>query len=166
VARQLPHPHAGRPGGRQRDRDPGLAIEVQPDGAALLTGPGAACRENADGYLEGPPELVCEVASSSVSLDLHAKRRDYERAGVPEYLVLQVAEQRALWFVREPENAPAGRFVEQPAGPDGLLRSRVLPGLWLDAAALFAGDPARLDEALRLGLASPEHQAFVRSRKA
>ena len=35
-----------------------------------------------DGYATGPPELIVEVASSSASIDLHAKRRDYEQAGV------------------------------------------------------------------------------------
>ena len=35
-------------------------------------------------YIEGPPELVCEVAASSVSYDLHQKLHVYRRHGVRE----------------------------------------------------------------------------------
>src|SRR5947209_8488780 len=61
----------------------GTHSEPQPD-AALLIAPeiGGQCRENADGYLEGAPEFVAEVALSSEAYDLHAKRRDYEKQGV------------------------------------------------------------------------------------
>ena len=40
-----------------------------------------------DDYLEGAPELVAEVAASSASIDLHAKRNAYRRNGVQEYIV-------------------------------------------------------------------------------
>ncbi len=47
------------------------------------------------------------------------------------------------------------------AGPDGIIRSEVFPGLWLDPAAVLARDGARLVAVLQEGLASPEHAAFV-----
>jgi hypothetical protein len=60
------------------------------------------------------------------------------------------------WFVlRE------GRHVEHPPAPDGLFRSEVFPGLWLDAAALFANNLDGLMAGLERGLATPEHAAFV-----
>jgi len=44
---------------------------------------------------------------------------------------------------------------------DGILRSEVFPGLWLDPAAFLKRDGRRLLAVLRQGLASPEHAAFV-----
>jgi hypothetical protein len=46
-------------------------------------------------------------------------------------------------------------------GPDGIYRSKIFPGLWLDPQALFADDLDRLIEVLEQGLATPEHEAFV-----
>jgi Uma2 family endonuclease len=129
--------------------------EPQPDTSLRLVE--GQSRENADGYIEGAPEFVAEVASSSEAYDLHAKRLDYERNGVREYLVLLLREQRAVWYARD----DVGRFAELNADPDGVFRSRAYPGLWLDAPALLTGDMPRVLEVLGLGLASPEHAAFV-----
>jgi Uma2 family endonuclease len=63
-----------------------LDNEPQPD--LLLCLPAAAggrSKVAADGYLEGPPELVLEVAANSVSYDLHQKLDVYRRSGVQEY---------------------------------------------------------------------------------
>jgi len=46
-------------------------------------------------------------------------------------------------------------------GADGVLRSEKFPGLWLDPAALLARDSKRLLDVLRLGIASPQHAAWV-----
>jgi len=64
----------------------GEESEPQPD-ATLVIEPdrGGQSSVSEDGYAIGPPELIVEVASSSESIDLHAKRRDYEQAGVLEY---------------------------------------------------------------------------------
>ena len=62
------------------------------------------------------------------------------------------------WFVLR-----GGRYEPLAAGDDGLLRSEVFPGLWLDPAALLAGDLARVRAALQQGLGSPEHAAFLAS---
>src|SRR5207249_911130 len=107
-------------------------------------------------YLEGAPELVAEVASSRESIDLHAKRDDYEQSGVKEYIVVALRQAHLYWFVLRD-----GRYQDLPPGPDGILRSEVFPGLWLDPAALLRRDAARIKEVLRQGLASPEHAAFV-----
>ncbi len=61
-------------------------------------------------YLAGPPELVVEVAYSSVAYDLHSKRRVYERLGVREYVVVVIMENRIEWFVSK-----EGRFVDLEA---------------------------------------------------
>jgi Uma2 family endonuclease len=135
----------------------GERSEPQPD-ASLVIQPeyGGRTSVNADGYLTGPPELVAEVASSSESIDLGTKRRDYERAGVLEYLVIALQQRQAFWFVRR-----GGQFEPLAVGPDGIFRSEVFPGLWLDPAALIGRAPSQYLEVLRQGLATPEHAAFV-----
>ncbi len=130
--------------------------EPQPDVSLLVVG--GQTEETGAGYMRGAPEFVAEVATSSAAYDLHSKKRDYERHGVQEYLVLVLHEERAAGFVRE-----GGRFTEHPPGPDGIHRSRIFPGLWLDAAALLRGETARVLDVLNQGLASPEHAAFAAS---
>lgn len=120
--------------------------EPQPDG--MLNISGGQVRENEDGYLEGPPELVAEIASSTESYDLHSKKR--------EYLVVPLRQRKVFWFSRRGE-----RFEDLPPGADGIFRSQVFPGLWLDPAALLDLDAGRLLLVLRQGLASADHQAFV-----
>ena len=129
--------------------------EPQPDAALLIEG-GQTHEE--DDYIVGPPEFVAEVAASSRSFDLHAKKRDYERHGVQEYLVIVVHDQRAVWFVREND-----KFVELVPDTEGLLRSRLFPGLWLDPAAFFDINGPRVVQILQQGLATPEHATFVAS---
>jgi hypothetical protein len=108
-----------------------------------------------DGYITGAPELVAEIARSSRHFDLNAKKTDYERAGVLEYVVVELEPNRVHWFIRRRD-----RFEDLPPGPDGIYRSEVFPGLWLDSAALFAEDRRRLIRVLKRGLRTPEHAAF------
>ncbi len=105
-------------------------------------------------YIVGPPELVFEVAHSSLSIDLHEKRRDYHANGVFEYIVLDVERNEVHWFdlrKNEPLVIP----------DDRVLRSRVFPGFWIDTRALVARDVNRLADCLDEGLASSAHQRFV-----
>jgi hypothetical protein len=134
-----------------------LDNEPQPD-ALLFIDPacGGQVQLSADGILEGAPEMVAEVASSSVSYDLHAKLHVYRRSGVREYIVWRVLEREIDWFVLRD-----GQYERMLVDAQGLLRSEVFPGLWLDAAALVRGDLAAGLASLQQGLASPEHVAFV-----
>lgn len=131
--------------------------EVQPDGLLRLEpAHGGRSHITEDDYIEGPPELVVEVAASSASYDLHDKRRAYARNGVQEYLAVQIYEGLIDWFtLRE--------GVYEPIEPDanGVLRSEVFPGLWLQPAAFWTGDLATMLTVLQEGLATPEHAAFV-----
>jgi Uma2 family endonuclease len=104
----------------------------------------------------GAPELIVEIARSSQAYDLGAKKADYERAGVLEYLVVTLDPDDVHWFVRR-----GGQFVEMSPGPDGVLRSEVFPGLWLDPQALLIEDRSRQMQILHQGIASPEHAEFV-----
>ena len=65
-----------------------LDNEPQPDALLrILPKAGGQTRDSADDYVEGAPELVAEIASSSASYDLHEKKRAYRRNCVREYLV-------------------------------------------------------------------------------
>jgi Uma2 family endonuclease len=65
-----------------------LDNEPQPDVLLrILPAAGGQSGDSEDDYVEGAPELVAEVASSSASYDLHEKKRVYRRNGVREYLV-------------------------------------------------------------------------------
>jgi Uma2 family endonuclease len=96
------------------------------------------------------------MSETSRDIDLNEKLRDYERAGVREYVVVLVGEPRIAWFVRDGD-----RLRALDADSDGVYRSKAFPGLWLDGAALLQRDVARLAQILRQGLATAEHQAFV-----
>jgi Uma2 family endonuclease len=134
-----------------------LQGEPQPDHILfILPEYGGQTTVDTDGYLTGPPELVVEIARSSRRYDLKDKKGDYQRAGVLEYLVIELDPNRIHWFIRRGK-----RFQRLSPGPDGIYRSEVFPGLWLDAKAIFAGDRARRDEVLEMGLATPEHAEFV-----
>jgi Uma2 family endonuclease len=131
--------------------------EPQPD-ALLYIDPdiGGQAKLDEDGYLVSAPELVFEVAASSVSYDLHSKLHTYRRHGVREYVVWRVRERAIDWFALR-----GGRYVPLAPDAEGVYRSEVFPGLWLDAAALLRGDRVTLARRIREGLDSPEHAEFV-----
>ena len=134
-----------------------LDNEPQPD-ALLFIDPacGGQIRLSTDGIIEGAPELVAEVASSSVSYDLHTKLHVYRRSGVHEYIVWRVLEREIDWFVLR-----AGQYERLPVDSQGLLRSQIFAGLWLDPAALIRSDPATVLAIVQRGVSSPDHVAFV-----
>ncbi|HEY9604696.1 MAG TPA: Uma2 family endonuclease [Allocoleopsis sp.] len=134
-----------------------LDNEPQPDAVLLINeNCGGQARLSEDDYIEGAPELVAEIAASSVAIDLHDKKRAYRRNGVQEYIVWQVCEQRLDWFYLQ-----QGEYVSLPVDDDNVIRSRVFPGLWLAAGDLLAGNMARVLSVLQEGLASGEHASFV-----
>ena len=132
------------------------ANEPQPD-AALLLEPALGGRAREEGNkIVGPPDLAVEVSYSSWAVDLSDKLRAYEAAGVREYLVIDVHAKAIHWFISN-----GGRFEPIVAGEGGLLRSSTFPGLWIDPSIFFDAKIGRVLAALKLGLASPEHAAFV-----
>ena len=83
---------------------------------------GGQSRVSDDDYLEGAPELVVEVAASSASIDMHAKRNVYRRSGVREYVVWRTHERRIDWF-----ELVDGEYRPLPEDREGVLRSRAFP---------------------------------------
>ena len=77
-------------------------------------------------------------------------------AGVLEYIVVALEPDQVFWFALRD-----GRFMDLPPGPDGIFRSEVFPGLWLDPSALLANDTRRLRAVLDLGCATAEHAELV-----
>jgi Uma2 family endonuclease len=134
-----------------------LDNEPQPD-VLLRLDHGGTSTISADGYVEGAPELVAEIATSSSAIDLGDKKNAYRRNGVQEYLVWQTFENRLSWFRLEEE-----AYVAIAPDPDEIIRSTVFPGLWLDVAALLDGQMMTVLNTLQAGLTTPEHQAFVQS---
>ncbi len=102
-----------------------------------------------------------EVASSSASIDLHAKRRDYEPAGVLEYVVVVLRQRVVRWFILQDDT-----YQEVEADASGLFKSTVFPGLWLDAPALLRCDVRQVMSTLQHGIETPEHAALVQQLEA
>ncbi|MGB0561552.1 MAG: Uma2 family endonuclease [Spirulinaceae cyanobacterium] len=124
--------------------------EPQPD-AILRVETGGQSSITPDDYVDGAPELVVEIAASSVSIDLHQKRQVYRRNQVQEYVVWRVYDQELDWF-----RLDQGEYVQLDVNEAGLLCSQVFPGLWLDRAALLAGEMAQVLTVVQAGVTSQE----------
>ena len=118
---------------------------------------GAVIRSPDDGdYVSGGPEFVLEISRSSFAVDTTSKLRDYLAGGVQEYVVADIRRR-----VLRRYDLASGSDAPLAAPGDGVLRSRAMPGLWLNGPALFARDGKAARATLEAGLATPEHVAFV-----
>jgi hypothetical protein len=131
--------------------------EPQPDlFLNIPKGLGGQAELDEDDYLAGPPTLACEIAASSVSIDLHAKLNVYRRNHVREYLVWRTEDRAVDWFAwRE------GRYEVLPANEKGVVKSEQFPGLWLDTMALIERNLPALFRAVDEGTATIDHTRFV-----
>ncbi len=126
--------------------------ELQPDGVLLINPEnGGNSRLSDDGYIEGAPELVVEIAASSATIDLGDKKVAYQRSGVKEYIVWQVFEQKIDWFSLED-----GDYISLIPDEQGVICSVVFPGLWLDASAMLAGNMQQVLAVLQTGIKSKQ----------
>ncbi|MER3434061.1 MAG: hypothetical protein C4288_11680 [Leptolyngbya sp. ERB_1_1] len=132
-----------------------LDNEPQPD-AMLRIVRGGTTRLSEDGYIEGAPELVAEVATSSAAIDLGTKLNVYRRNRVQEYLVWQTFENQFSWFRLENE-----QYISVKPDDKGIIQSQGFPGLWLEVDALLNGEMIAVLNTLQIGLRTAEHQAFV-----
>jgi Uma2 family endonuclease len=135
-----------------------LDNEPQPDVVLLLDEKlGGQAHISDDDYIEGAPELIAEVAASSATNDLYDKKRVYRRNGVKEYIVWQVFENKFDWFILENDE-----YISLNPDANGIIKSRVFPGLWLDVEALLTGKMAQVLTVLQQGLNSQEHHEFAK----
>ncbi len=133
-----------------------LDNEPQPDVQLRIANGGQSTIGN-DGYVEGPPELIAEVAASSVSYDLRQKLQVYRRNRVQEYLVWRVDDCQIDWF-----RLKAEEYVLLEPDAAGVVRSEVFPGLWLARQAMLEGNLAVVLATLQAGLATAAHADFVK----
>ncbi len=134
-----------------------LENELQPDGVLLISPEnGGQSTLDEQGYIQGAPELVAEIAASSAAIDLGDKKRAYRRNGVKEYIIWQVFDEKIDWFRLED-----GDYVSVTPDEQGIIRSQVFPGLWLDIPNLIQGNMQQVLTILQQGISSPEHQGFV-----
>ena len=111
---------------------------------------------------KGAPELVAEVATSSVRLRSgYANSMHTERAASTSTSSGEVLDRKIDWFVLND-----GRFEPQLPSAEGILRSTIFPGLWLDQAALFEDNLNAVLAIVQRGLSSLEHSDFVRATEA
>jgi Uma2 family endonuclease len=129
--------------------------EPQPD-ALLRIATGGQSRISGDDYVEGAPELIAEIASSSASYDLHDKLTAYRRNGVQEYIVWQVCDRKLDWF-----SLQNGQYVNLVPDQEGVIRSRIFPGLNLPVAALLSGNLQQVFDEVQKGIQGEEYKAFV-----
>jgi Uma2 family endonuclease len=96
-------------------------------------------------YIDGPADLVAEVVSpDSVMRDREVKRREYEEGGVPEFWLIDPLEKRATFL-----SLADGVYRPLPVDSDGVVRSRVLPGVWIRPEWLLEEPRPRLFEVRR-----------------
>lgn len=118
-------------------------VEVQPD-AFLSRSVAGGGDQTEDGYFEGAPQLVVEVAASSASYDLHQKLEAYRRNGVREYVVWRVLDEAIDWL-----RLVDGAYVTIAPDDHGMIESEQFPGLRLDVRSMLRGDLAAVLAAVR-----------------
>ncbi len=107
--------------------------EPQPD--AVLFRLGGNAQIDSDAYIAGFPELIVEIAASTISYDLQAKKCSYERNGVKEYIVWRTLDQQIDWFVLE-----NGQYKNLAPDTAGIIHSIEFEGLRLNVSAILNGD--------------------------
>lgn len=113
-----------------------------PDVVFVAAG-GAAVKRPA--LIDGAPDLVMEVVSpDSVVRDWHDKYRDYERAGVREYWVIDRAKHRVEAFMLGRDGKYRG--IDDV---EGKIESKVVKGLYLRVEWLLAPRPPEVWKILR-----------------
>ena len=138
----------------------GIKSVPQPDGILRLKPEyGGKTRLDEKGCIVGPVEFAAQIAASSAALDLGKRLQAYCNEGVQEYLVWCTKSETVHWF-----HLLNGQYVPFVPDQDGVIRSRVFPGLWLDADALLKGDSKQLLTVLKRGMKSAEYKRFVKRK--
>ena len=120
--------------------------EPQPDALLRVETEGKSAISE-DGYVVGAPELIAEIAASTVSIDLHEKLKIYRRNQVQEYIVWRVDDQNIDWF-----QLVEGQYAPLDINQNGIIYSQIYPGLWLDKEAMLSGDLAKVLTILQQGI--------------
>jgi Uma2 family endonuclease len=108
--------------------------EIQRDVVLWWPKPGGP-RLNEEHFIEGPPQLIVEVATSSVSYDLHQKKEAYRRNKVREYVVWRVLDEAIDWF-----DLRDGTYILREPDENGIVESSQFPGLRLHVPSILDDD--------------------------
>lgn len=113
----------------------GKRVAREPDIVVILnSNPGAFTEQ----YFEGVPDLIVEVVSPGRrNVDRLTKFEEYESAGVPEYWVIDPERRYAEFFQLD----ESGAYRIALSGSEGVYRSRVLEGFWLEVRWLWERPP-------------------------
>ena len=85
-----------------------------------------------DTYLDGPADIAIEIVSpESIARDREDKFVEYERAGIPEYWLIDPVGEQAEFYIFQ-----QGRYHRADIS-DGIFRSHVLPEFHLQIAWLW-----------------------------
>lgn len=135
-----------------------LFDESQPDAVLRIEEDhGGKSWINEEDYLEGSPELIVEIASSSASYDLHDKLEIYKEKSVQEYVVWRVLDEQIDWFSLE-----NGKYEKLNSDENGIIESKVFKGLRLNVNALLKDDLKKVLRDLQSGLESVGYKKFAK----
>lgn len=112
---------------------------------------------NEDDYLEGAPELIVEISSSTASYDLHDKMDIYEQKGIQEYIVWRVLDNQIDWFSLE-----NGKYQRLLPNKKFIIESKVFPGLRLNIKAILEENLQQVLADLQKGLQSKKYKEFAK----
>ncbi|MCS5694811.1 Uma2 family endonuclease [Desulfofundulus thermocisternus] len=101
-------------------------------------------------YMDGPPDLIVEITSpESLARDRGEKYVEYEAAGVKEYWLIDPDRRQAEFY----RLAEEGRYRTVYPNEEGIYRSEVIPGFWLQVSWLWQDPlPSAIDCLKELGL--------------
>ena len=115
----------------------GKEVAREPDIVVILNSNPGRFAEN---YFDGAPDLIVEIVSpASRHTDRFVQYEEYETAGVPEYWLIDPERRYAEFFQRD----EAGLYRTAFSGSEGVYRSRVLEGFWLEVGWLWQRPPLR-----------------------
>jgi Uma2 family endonuclease len=100
-----------------------------------------------ENYLDGPADLVVEVVSpDSRRRDREEKLREYEEGGVREYWLIDKPRKQAEFY----QPGDDGRYKLAAVDDDGVYRSAVLNGLWIEVEWLWQEPLPKLLDVIKL----------------
>ncbi|MDQ0286533.1 Uma2 family endonuclease [Desulfofundulus luciae] len=101
-------------------------------------------------YMDEPPDLIVEITSpESLARDRGEKYVEYEAAGVKEYWLIDPDRRQAEFY----RLAEEGRYRTIHPNEEGIYRSEVIPGFWLQVNWLWQDPlPSVIDCLKELGL--------------
>jgi hypothetical protein len=130
---------------------PGILVQVN-------HGPLKQCDPESDyDCFHGPPNFVLDVFPSDDLLDYEQRRECFERAGVFEYVAVQLKDS-LLWTWNR---LVQGKFTVIESSANELIMSAALPGLWIPPQSLQHRDWWAVMGSIARGVSRRGHHEFM-----